>query len=88
MRIDWAWVARLAEAKSLERLEEEANQLEGLAEKAEKEVKIRKRIADARKRIKDTKPASPFSNLSKGALLLVGLVLLLIFFLVYVKSCT
>ncbi len=87
MNIDWGWVWHLLEARNVESLKAEATKLEKLAETAEEEVKIRKRIAEARKRIDATKPLGPFSNISKGIVLLLGLIVLLIVFLVLVKSC-
>ncbi len=87
MNIDWGWVAHLLEGKSLEALEGEADRLEQLAERAEKEAKIRKRMKGARDKIKATSPPSPLSNISKGPVLLLGLVVLLIVFLVIAKSC-
>ncbi len=87
MNIDWGWVAHLLEGKSLEILEDEAGRLEKLAERAEKEAEIRKRMKEAREKIKATRLPSPLSNISKGPLLLLGLVVLLIVFLVIAKSC-
>jgi len=68
-------------------LAKRAKRLEGQATHAEKEAKLRDRIAKAKKRIKDSESPNILSKLRGGSRALIAVVVILAIVLLLVKVC-